>query len=76
MLGLTNFCRRGVVHRWVQRRSPFDKTNFIENYVAPLHAKHERQAKWDDPTYNWPPRYEPPTRHSGRALITELEAEQ
>jgi ribosomal protein L19 len=72
---LAHFSRRFIVNRHIKVRSPFDKTSYIENYIPPRLQKNQKQAKWDDPDYHWPPKMEPYTKYSGRALLSELEKE-
>lgn len=68
------FCRQ-IVSWQKPRRSPFDRTNFIENYQAPIITKHSRLAKWDDPDYQWPIHIEPPTKLRCKALLMQVEEE-
>jgi ribosomal protein L19 len=66
---------RNIIHRYVQPRSPFDKTNFIEGYIPPSTERKPRQEKWDNPEYHWPadmPRY---SKLQNRALVQEVENE-
>lgn len=72
---LSFISRRGIVNRYIPRRSPFDKTNYIENYIPPRFTRKPRQEKWDDPSYNWPPKMPAPTQLRGRALVEEVEKE-
>jgi ribosomal protein L19 len=67
--------QRYIIHRHMPPRSPYDKTNFVENYVPRTHPRKPRQAKWDDPDYNWPPKLEKSTKLSNKALVSQLETE-
>ncbi|EGR33851.1 hypothetical protein IMG5_034830 [Ichthyophthirius multifiliis] len=66
-----------IVYRYKPQRSPFDKTNYIDNYVPrPNHFHPDRkpkQLKWDDPNYEWPPVILRPTQLKGKALIKHIE---
>lgn len=69
--------RMSIVHRYIPQRSVFDKTNYIEDYVARPNKYHAtrkpKQLKWDDPNYTWPPVIPRATSLQGQSLITELE---
>ena len=67
--------KRMIIHRFVPPRSPFDKTNYIDNYIPGEYKRKPRQAKWDDPDYNWPPKLEKYTKLSNKALVSEVETE-
>lgn len=69
------FAFRNIVHRLVQPRSPFDKTNYIKDYIPVVRDRKPRQAKWDDPDYHWPPTMPRYTNLKNRALVTEVENE-
>lgn len=73
MLGF--LAKRSIINRFMPPRSPFDKTNFVDNFLPGTHVRKPRQAKWDDPNYNWPPRLEKYTRLSNKALVKEVETE-
>ena len=66
---------RSIVYYHVPRRAAFDKTNYVDYHVPWNYKRPPRQAKWDDPNYTWPPTVAAYTKHSGRHLIHELEAE-
>lgn len=66
---------RTIVHRFVQPRSPFDKTNYIKDYIPAVRERKPKQAKWDDPDYNWPPSIPRYTQLKNKALVTQLENE-
>jgi ribosomal protein L19 len=70
-----SLARRGIIHRYVPIRSPFDKTNYIDNYIPPLKTRKPRQAKWDDPSYEWPPKMPTYTEFQNKALVSEVEKE-
>eukprot|EP00359_Climacostomum_virens_P004296 CAMPEP_0204915370 /NCGR_PEP_ID=MMETSP1397-20131031/13383_1 /ASSEMBLY_ACC=CAM_ASM_000891 /TAXON_ID=49980 /ORGANISM="Climacostomum Climacostomum virens, Strain Stock W-24" /LENGTH=190 /DNA_ID=CAMNT_0052087381 /DNA_START=47 /DNA_END=619 /DNA_ORIENTATION=+ len=57
------------------RRSPFDSTNFIDDYIPPNYRKNPRLAKWDDPDYHWPIHIEPKTKLRCKALLRVAEEE-
>jgi len=66
---------RSIIYRYVPRRGPFDKTNFIENHESWKYVRPQRQAKWEDEQYNWPPQVPAYTEHTGKHLIKQLERE-
>lgn len=66
---------RSIIYRYVPRRGPFDKTNFVDNHVQWKYRRTPRQAKWDDQEYQWPPRVPAYTPHKGKHLIKQLEQE-
>ena len=72
---LSFLTKRFIIHRFIPPRSPFDKTNYIDNYVPGNYVRKPRQAKWDDPDYEWPPKMPRYTRLSNRALVQEVETE-
>ncbi|CAG9335841.1 unnamed protein product [Blepharisma stoltei] len=73
MLSSASF--RTIIHRWVPLRSPFDKTNYIENFIPKDKQLWKRQEKWDDPNYNWPPKMPKYTKLEGKGLVQALENE-
>ena len=72
---MVSLLKRGIVHRFVPPRSPFDKTNYIDNYLPGNYVRKPRQEKWDDPDYHWPPKMQKYTKLSNRALVFEVESE-
>lgn len=68
---------RSIVYRYIRKRSPFDKTNYIDNYIPPPVKYHKnrkpRLAEWDDPNVHWPPIMPRPTKLQGRELIRSIE---
>ncbi len=66
---------RTIIYRYVPRRGPFDKTNFIDNHESWQYDRKLRQAKWDDEQYNWPPHIPAYSEHQGKHLIKQLERE-
>lgn len=79
-MSLTDIFKRNLVYRYVRKRSPFDKTSYIEDYVPRPTKYHKdrkpRLAQWDDPNVHWPPVLAAPTKHQGKTLIKELEKEE
>lgn len=66
--------------RYVPKRSPFDKTSFIEDFI-PRQIKYHKDRKprlpqWDDPNYVWPRLLPAPTQSKGKLLIREVEREE
>lgn len=66
---------RTIIHRYVPIRSPFDKTNYIDNFVPKVKQHWKRQEKWEDPEYNWPPKMPKYTELKGKALVRQIEDE-
>eukprot|EP01015_Nassula_variabilis_P030353 TRINITY_DN665_c0_g2_i2.p1 TRINITY_DN665_c0_g2~~TRINITY_DN665_c0_g2_i2.p1 ORF type:complete len:258 (-),score=27.19 TRINITY_DN665_c0_g2_i2:174-947(-) len=70
----------GIVYRYQQQRSPFDKTNYVEGWVPRPNKYHKarkpRLPQWDDPNVHWPPVLAQPTKLKGRSLIREVEAQE
>ena len=42
---MVSLLKRGIVHRFVPPRSPFDKTNYIDNYLPGNYVRKPRQEK-------------------------------
>mmetsp|Transcript_39457 Transcript_39457/g.45903 ORF Transcript_39457/g.45903 Transcript_39457/m.45903 type:complete len:238 (-) Transcript_39457:101-814(-) len=79
-MSLTDIFKRTIVYRYTPKRSPFDRTAYIEDYV-PRPTKYHKDRKprlpqWDDPNVHWPPVLAAPTQHKYKALMKELEAEE
>jgi ribosomal protein L19 len=66
---------RQIVNWNKPRRSPFDRTNYIEDYEAPLIKKHTRLALWDDPDFHWPVHIEPKSPLRCKGLLRQVEDE-
>ncbi|KAM3143714.1 hypothetical protein pb186bvf_004210 [Paramecium bursaria] len=70
--------RVGIAVGYVKQRSPFDKTNYIENYIPRqtpyAKSRKPRQALWDDQSI-WPIKYSSPIIPRVK-LIKELEKEE
>ncbi len=75
-LSLTTLPQQSIVYRYVPKRSPFDKTNYIDNYIPPplkYHKKRKpRLAEWEDPNVHWPPIMPEPTKLQGKQLLNSL----
>lgn len=80
VMNLITTPQRSIVYRYVRKRSPFDKTNYIDNYVAPPVKYHKsrkpRLPHWDDPNVEWPPIMPRPTQLQGKQLIHSLEKKE
>lgn len=72
---MLSYLYRSIINRFIQPRSAFDKTNYISNYIPETRDRKPRQLKWDDPTYNWPPKLSKYSHLKDRALVTEVETE-
>ena len=61
-----------------RKRGSFERLPYNEHHI-PAQTKIKRKPKldaWDNPEFDWPPRFPRPTKHRGKALINELEREQ
>lgn len=80
VMNLITASQRSIVYRYVRKRSPFDKTNYIDNYVAPPVKYHKsrkpRLPHWDDPNVEWPPVMPRPTQLQGKELIQSIEQKE
>lgn len=71
---------RTLVHRFQKPRNPFNKTNFMDDWIEQP-WKHNKLRKpslphWEDPNVNWPPILPPPTPYRGRNLLRDVNAEE
>ncbi|KRX01101.1 Translation protein SH3-like domain [Pseudocohnilembus persalinus] len=69
-----------IVQRYTPQRSPYDQTQYIEDYIprnTPYHYKRKPQLpQWTDPNTVWPQLIQKATKNQGKALIQEIENEQ
>ena len=69
--------RYSIVYRYIPKRSPFDKTGFIDDYVPRPNkypkSRKPRLTQWDDPSVTWPHLIPRSTKDEGKALIKSLE---
>ena len=76
-LNLTTVPQCSIVYRYIKKRSPFDKTNYIDDYIPPQVKYHKtrkpRLPHWDDPNVHWPPVMQRPTKLQGKELIKSIE---
>ena len=77
---ITDFSSRNIAYRYIKKRSPFDKTNYIEDYV-PRPTKYPssrkpRLSQWDDPNFHWPPVLSRPTKLRFKQLIRSIETKE
>jgi Ribosomal protein L19. len=77
---LYNQSKYSIVYGYVPKRSPFDKTNYVDYYVPPPTKYHKtrkpRLPQWDDPNVIWPPVMAAPTKNKFKELIQEVEMEE
>jgi hypothetical protein len=61
----------------VPKRSPYDKTQYIEDYVPNPgkyhHTRKPRLAQWDDPNVHWPKLLPKVTKLEKKELIRSVE---
>ena len=80
VMNLITTPQRSIVYRYVRKRSPFDKTNYIDNYVPPPVKYHKsrkpRLPHWDDPNVEWPPVMPRPTKLQGKELLQSIELKE
>ena len=85
---LHNFCNnqifhkstRPIVHRYRKTRSPFDKSNYIDDWIERPYKFHRnrkpKMSLWDDPKVNWPPIMAAPSKKRDRSFLRELDEEE
>jgi hypothetical protein len=71
---------KNIVYRYLPRRSPFDQTSYIDDFIPrPNQFPKTRKPKltqWTDPKVVWPVLLPKPTKLNGNALIHEIEKEE
>jgi len=76
-LSLFNIPQQSIAYRYIPKRSPFDKTNYVDYYIPPQDKYHKsrkpRLSQWDDPNVHWPPILTRPTKLQGSELIRSIE---
>ena len=74
---LTNLPLKRIVYRYLPKRSPFDQTTYIDEYLPrpnPYHpSRKPRLTQWTDPKVIWPVLLPKPTKLVGNYLIQEVE---
>lgn len=69
-----------IVYGYQSKRSPFDKTSYVDYFVAGPQRYHKtrkpRRPEWDDPNVVWPQLLPAPTQRNYKSLLQEIEQEE
>ena len=77
---LTHLPLKKIVYRYIPKRSPFDQTSYIDEYIPRPNSypptRKPRLAQWTDEKVIWPVLLPKPTKLVGNSLIQEVEKSQ
>lgn len=72
--------KASIVYGYQSKRSPFDKTSYVDYYVDGPQRYHKsrkpRRPEWDDPNTVWPQLLPAPTQRNYKNLLLEVEQEE
>jgi len=77
LLKLHQTIRKTYIERHYKKPSIFEKSDIKAHHIPYKKAgKYKRQEQWDNPDYNWPPKFEIATIEENKKLLSTIEKEE